>query len=960
MGRYIIISVFFGFIFSLSAKDTPPPAYSSIYTEKMEDELAVYFTPENFDIKNDGSVDVSDALQSAVNKIQETVRYGIVFIPEGRYRISKTIYLWKGVRLIGYGKERPHFVLEKNTPGFQEEKKYLFHFVSDRSRRGNFIQDANAGTFYTGIKNINISIAEGNPSAIAVRFHAAQHCFLSHIDFRLNKGNIGVEDICNEIEYCRFFGGDYGIKTGKTAPGWQALVLDCYYEQQAKAAVKTEEAGLMLIRNHIKQTQTAVEIPENRTEELWISDSRFENLSQPAIIIGNENNSRTQINVENVVCIKVPEFALFRMSGKRVVVPGAIYQVKNFTHGLHCNDSDVKPEIKTTQDIVALKNVPSPVESDVPLLPPNSTWMNLKSLGAKGDGMTDDTEAFEKAIAFHQTIYLPSGHYRVTRPVILKENTNLVGLHPSVTQIILRDSTLAYQGVGKPLPLLEAPKGGVNIVSGIGLNTGGVNPRAVGAKWMAGRKSMMNDVRFVGGHGTHGLDGREVPVYNDNRTADGLPFRKWDTQFWSLWVTDGGGGTFKDIWTPSPYAAAGLYVSNTTTEGRIYYMSVEHHVRNEVILDGVANWRIYGLQLELESGEGPYCQPLDIRNSRNLLFANTFVYRVSRVTTPVECATRVENSGNLIFKGYHAYTWTKFGFGDAVSDLTSGLKVRAHEFAFLKLSGGNKITKKYLTEELASGFNFIDGATADSKGNVYFIDASRHRIYCWDVNDNRLKLISDFPFSPVSLACDENDNLIVVTRYVLRETVYDRGEIRLVRFDPKRPLESVELLEEKSFDSIPDGQQYIYQSSRYRSENKSVAILPENTKSYFVTTGGKTIIPNTPDIGQTYSLKTTIPDKPFYVSNSAERKTYRCDVGPKGELRNPKLFVEEGEHDVAVDDKGNVYIPSGNISVYNRQGELIDEISVPQRPMSVVFGGKEKKELYICARTALYRVKLTK
>ncbi|MDR0395165.1 MAG: SMP-30/gluconolactonase/LRE family protein [Tannerella sp.] len=959
MKKYVIPFVFLGFILSLPAKELPAPAYSSIYVEKMEDELAVYFTPENFDIKNDGSADVSDALQSAINQIQETVRYGVVFIPEGRYRIGKTIYLWKGVRLIGYGKERPHFVLEKNTPGFQEEKKYLFHFVSDRSRRGNFVSDANAGTFYTGIRNINISIAEGNPSAIAVRFHAAQHCFLSHMDFRLSKGNIGVEDICNEIEYCRFFGGDYGIKTGKTSPGWQAVVLDCYYEQQAKAAIRTEEAGLMLIRNYIKQMPTAVEIPENRTEELWISDSRFENLTQPAILIGNENNSRTQINLENVICSKTPDFALFRTSGKRVKAPGAIYQVKSFTHGLHVNDSGIRSEIKTTQDFVVLKTVPPLVESDVPLLPANSTWANLKSMGAKGDGITDDTDILERAIASHQTIYLPGGHYRVTRPIVLKANTNLVGLHPSLTQIILRDSTAAYQGVGQPLPLLEAPKGGVNIVSGIGLNTAGVNPRAVAAKWMAGPKSMMNDVRFVGGHGTHSLDGREVRVYNDNRTADGLPFRKWDTQYWSLWITDGGGGTFKDIWTPSPYAAAGMYISNTSTEGRIYYMSVEHHVRNEVILDGVANWRIYGLQLELESGEGPYCLPLDIRNSRNLLFANTFIYRVSRVTTPVESAARVENSGNLLFKGYHAYTWTKYGFGDAVFDATSGLKVRDLEFAFLELPGKKRITGKPIVEELASGFNFIDGATVDSKGNVYFVDANLHRIYCWDVGDKRLKLISDIPFSPVSLACDEDDNLIAVSRYILRETVFSRGEIRIIRFDPKRPLESIELLEEKPFDSISGAKRYIYQSSRYRFENKSIAVSSENAETRFVTGDGKTILPNTPDIGQTYALKTAVEGQPFYVVNSAERRTYRCDVSSKGELLNPLLFAEEGEHDVAVDDKGNVYIPSGNISVYDREGRLIDEIAVPQRPMSVVFGGKDKKELYICARSALYRVRLT-
>ena len=60
------------------------------------------------------------------------------------------------------------------------------------------------------------------------------------MDFHLSAGNIGVEDICNEIEFCRFYGGDYGINTRKTAPGWQTLIIDSYLEKQTVAAVAIE------------------------------------------------------------------------------------------------------------------------------------------------------------------------------------------------------------------------------------------------------------------------------------------------------------------------------------------------------------------------------------------------------------------------------------------------------------------------------------------------------------------------------------------------------------------------------------------------------------------------------------------------------------------------------------------------------------------------------------------------
>lgn len=47
---------------------------------------------------------------------------------------------------------------------------------------------------------------------------------------------------------------------------------------------------------------------------------------------------------------------------------------------------------------------------------------------------------------------------------------------------------------------------------------------------------------------------------------------------------------------------------------------------------------------------------------------------------------------------------------------------------------------------------------------------------------------------------------------------------------------------------------------------------------------------------------------PDYVTNEAELKTWRFNVGPDGTLSEPKLFATEGGESVAVDDRGNVYI----------------------------------------------------
>ena len=95
------------------------------------------------------------------------------------------------------------------------------------------------------------------------------------------------------------------------------------------------------------------------------------------------------------------------------------------------------PRFRTFYETASLSALPKPVKSDLPDLPPMDTWVNIRALGAQGDGSTDDTEVFRKAIAEHRAIYLPSGQYRVTDTITLRPDTVLIGLQPSVTRIFL-------------------------------------------------------------------------------------------------------------------------------------------------------------------------------------------------------------------------------------------------------------------------------------------------------------------------------------------------------------------------------------------------------------------------------------------------------------------------------------------------------------------------------------------
>ena len=213
---------------------------ASYYTVRLDDPKAVFVTRERFGAVGDGIADDTAALQKAIDAVQETTGEGVVFVPEGRYRLSATLYVWPGIRVIGYGTRRPAFVLGDRTPGYQdpEQPRYMVFFAGRRPKDGAEPPDANPGTFYSALSNVDLEIGAGNAGAVGVRARYAQHCFTSHVEFRIGSGLAGIHEGGNVAEDVRFVGGEYGIWTGTPSPGWQYTLLDARFEGQRRAAIR--------------------------------------------------------------------------------------------------------------------------------------------------------------------------------------------------------------------------------------------------------------------------------------------------------------------------------------------------------------------------------------------------------------------------------------------------------------------------------------------------------------------------------------------------------------------------------------------------------------------------------------------------------------------------------------------------------------------------------------------------
>jgi hypothetical protein len=976
----------------------------SVYKDRLNDPEAVYFTPGNFGITADGKTDVSDELQKAINLIKNEKNFGILFIPEGKYRISKTIYIPKAVRLIGYGNERPLIFLAKNSPGYQKpvesdkgKANYMFWFTSGIVSEGQSPRDAGAGTFYSAISNINLKIEDDNPYAVALRTHFAQHSFVENMVIDAGNGKAGLYDVGNEMDNVAFYGGEYGIYTTKTSPGWPMMMVDTYFEGQRKAAIFTQEAGLVLVRMHARNVPTVIEIRENYSDRIFMEDSRLENISGPVLTISNENNYTNQISLRNVDCRNVPILAHYQRSGKETKGAGEIYKVRNYTHGIHIDSLTADPATDTRADLSPIKTLPEFAPRDIPIIPETKDWVNIGELGAVGDGKTDNTKIFKEAIEKYTTIYIPQGWYVVSEPLKLKANTHLIGLSPIATQIMLLESTPAFSGFGSPQPLVEIPQGGNNILTGIGLNTGAYNYRAVACKWMGSESSYLNDVKFLGGHGnmergpqTRGSNWKRQqnisspaePVYD--RWHD----QAWDNQYWSLWITNGG-GTFKDIWTASSYAASGLFVNNTSVPGRIYAMSIEHYIRSEAQFKNVSDWKIYAFQLEEEYTEGPDCQQVELQECHDLVFANLYMFRTIRLKTPYPYAIRTWNCRDIEMLNVHNYSQIKYTTDLPLYDINKNIDIRPWEFTRLYINGDEHRSEPLIFEankvqKLATGFEFAEGITRDSKGNIYFCEQRMRRIYKWDINRNSLSMLSELPWQPLSLAVDTQDNLLVIFRYDPQPGYMINGELERVptlpdaggtsfsgwgnsgfatwvyAIDPDNPEETIRLLKKAPMGSVKQVAKAIYPSNRWRDSHDFNTISVSVPNHCFIAPDSVTIIPECYDLARSSGVLEAIPGKPFYASDEYDARMVKMDVKEDGTLSNLHYFVEQGEFGSAVDKNGNLFLANGHIYIYNPDGEQIGLIKVPERPSTIQFGGKDKDVLFITARSSLYAVRISK
>ena len=239
----------------------------------------------------------------------------------------------------------------------------------------------------------------------------------------------------------------------------------------------------------------------------------------------------------------------------------------------------------------------------------------------------------------------------------------------------------------------------------------------------------------------------------------------------------------------------------------------------------------------------------------------------------------------------------------------------------------------------------------------------------WSAETNTISMVCDFPWEPLSLGCDRNDNLLVVFKYIPKKgfpfngkpetagakedgIVYSgwgipRFGVLAYAINPDRPEETIQLLRKVSMDSLKSIHKALYPV--YRQSFNSISI-----KECYLAPDNETIIPICNEMSRSSAMVEAFPGKSLLILDDNLKRIVKCNVARNGKLSNMAPFVETGEYGIAEGPDNRIYIAAGEIYVYDQAGNLTGKIKVPERPTNLSFGGKDGRALFVAAGTSLY------
>ena len=258
-------------------------------------------------------------------------------------------------------------------------------------------------------------------------------------------------------------------------------------------------------------------------------------------------------------------------------------------------------------------------------------------------------------------------------------------------------------------------------------------------------------------------------------------------------------------------------------------------------------------------------------------------------------------------------------------------------------------------ERVVSGYSFTEGCSVAKDGKVYFTDQPNDRIYVWDEKSG-IKIFKEGVERSNGTYFDSEGNLLACADL----------HNRLVKFTPSGQMIPVltEGYNGKPFngpnDVWPDKKGGIYFTDPYYPRDyweNGHKQMQDAEGVYFLAAdgslkrvrGGK---------GQPNGIVGSPDGRWLYIADIRQKTIWKYEILSDGSLGDSTAFASVGSDGMTIDMEGNIYVTWGKVIVFNKKGQKLEEIDLPETPSNVCFGGIDRKTLFITAGTSVYIVKM--
>ena len=418
-----------------------------------------------------GAADSTQAIQRAINDARD--HRLVCYFPEGTYLIFDTIsceqqvhklerprhtdrhtqHYWDiphRIVMIGSTKgKRPTLKLSEGAEAFDDpEKPKIAVWIWAQTRddapgkeEPEWGKEQPNISFNHIFKGIDIDIS-GHSGAIGIRHSGSQGSTLQDCTIHAKGAYAGMSNCCGQgggTHNIEVLGGQYGIIIDRSSRF--PLLNTCVFRGQTEAAVRYVERTQMptlLVGCLIEPaSKVVIDLTRNSPHAGISMVDCMVALPKGGIIC--RTNQDENIFIEETYVHGVESV---RNDGPKIPMPETWTCIERYslhtTHGVHLlNGTEYSNEIIELEKILLKPSYESIHRHHYCRTPSfeDDNVVNVKSLGAKGDGIADDTEAFKKVILTSDKVFIPKGNYKLLGTLQLRSNTHLFGLSRMFTSI---------------------------------------------------------------------------------------------------------------------------------------------------------------------------------------------------------------------------------------------------------------------------------------------------------------------------------------------------------------------------------------------------------------------------------------------------------------------------------------------------------------------------------------------